>query len=85
MAFFLKFNLFSPEQPRVVRQLLPLGQAQGFPLRHVQEGLVGRGCRAGLEERQDEGDEHRRDGDGDLDRCHRSIGFVLFLFASREK
>ena len=69
----MAFSLFSlPEQPGVVRQLLSLRQAQGLPLRCVQEGLGGGGAR--LEEREHEGNEHRRDGDGDFDGCHAEKG-----------
>ena len=73
MAFFLSSasTRSSPEQPGVVRQLRPLGQAQGLPLRGVQEGPPGGGSGARLEEREHDGDEHRRDGDGDFDGCHR--------------
>lgn len=70
----------SPEQPRVVRQLPPLGQAQRLPLRGVQEGLGG--VRAGPEEREQESDDHRRDGDGDLDRWHLVFSFLFFLSLS---
>ena len=73
----------SPEQPGVVRQLLPLGQSQGLPLRGVQEGpRFGGGAR--LKEREHEGDEHCRDGDDYFKACHRISRFV-FLSKKLEK